>query len=479
MSELNFQQVWSKCLEVIRDNINAQSYRTWFEPIKPVKLVDNVLTIEVPSQFFYEWIEEHYVALLRKTLRRFLGPNAKLEYSVIIEHNQNGVGNYVVQMPTLSSEYNNKNPLVNIPLDSSKPVPNPFVIPGLKKISIDPQLNPYYTFDTFIEGDANRLARTAGQAVAARPGQTSFNPLFIYGGVGLGKTHLCQAIGNEVKKNHPGKIVLYVPSEKFTNQFIEAIKNNNVSEFINFYQLIDVLIVDDIQFLAGKDKTQDIFFHIFNHLQQNNRQIILTSDCPPHELKGMEDRLLSRFKWGLSADLGIPDADTRIAILENKMHAEGIEIPAEVVEFIAYNITSNIRELEGAMISIIAQSAFNRKEIGLDLARQIIKNFVKNANREISIESIQKIVSDYFAIGVEKLKEKTRKREIVQARQISMYFAKQFTKASLKTIGLHFGGRDHSTVIHALQTVSDLMSTDKQFLGWVEDIHKKIQVSNG
>ena len=475
---LTHTDVWNKCLQVIRDNINIQSFRTWFEPIKPLRLEGHVLTIQVPSQFFYEWIEEHYIALLRRTLRHFLGPEAKLEYSVIVENGAAEAEKVAVSMPTMTGEYKAKNPPVNLPLTGGKTIPNPFVIPGLKKVSINPQLNSYYTFDSFIEGECNRLARTAGLAVATRPGQTAFNPLLIYGGVGLGKTHLAQAIGNEVKKNHPNKVVLYVSSEKFTNQFVDSIKNNSVSDFISFYQLVDVLIVDDIQFFAGKERTQDIFFHVFNHLHQTDRQLILTSDCPPSELKGMEERLLSRFKWGLSADLQSPDLETRIAILRNKMYLEGITIPEEVTEYIAHNISSNVRELEGALISLLAQSSFNRKDIDIDLAQSIVKNFVKNASREISIDSIQKIVSDYFRLPVEKLKEKTRKREIVQARQISMFFAKQYTKSSLKTIGLHFGGRDHSTVIHALHTVDDLITTDKEFRRYVDDIRKKIQLAS-
>lgn len=471
-------EVWNQVLQVIRDNINIQSYRTWFEPIRPIRLERNVLTIQVPSQFFYEWIEEHYVSLLRRTIRHFLGADAKLEYSVIIENASNGSDNVTVSMPTLNTEFKNSNPPVNLPLSTGKSIPNPFVIPGLKKVSINPQLNNFYTFQSFIEGECNRLARTAGMAVANRPGQTAFNPLLLYGGVGLGKTHLAQAIGNEVKKHHPSKVVLYVSSEKFTNQFVDSIKNNSVSDFIAFYQLVDVLIVDDVQFFAGKERTQDIFFHVFNHLHQADRQLILTSDSPPSDLKGMEERLLSRFKWGLSADLQAPDLETRVAILRNKMYLEGIDMPDDVVDYIAQNITSNIRELEGALISVLAQSSFNRREIDMDLAHQIVRNFVKNANREISIDSLQKIVADYFRLGVEKLKEKTRKREVVQARQIAMYFAKHYTKSSLKTIGLHFGGRDHSTVIHALHTVDDLMATDKEFRRYVEDIKKKIQLNN-
>jgi chromosomal replication initiator protein len=322
------------------------------------------------------------------------------------------------------------------------------------------------------------LARSAGYAVATKPpGATAFNPLVLYGGVGLGKTHLAQAIGNEFRQNFPNKTVLYVPSDKFTNQFIDALKNNSVNDFIHFYQLVDVLIVDDIQFLANKDKTQDIFFHIFNHLHQNGKQLVLTSDRAPRDLEGMEERLLSRFKWGLSADLQTPDFETRIAILEKKMYADGIELTREVVEFVAYNIQTNIRELEGALISLLAQASLNKTEIDLDIAKKIIKNFVKSVSREVSIDYIQKMVCEHFNIQPDKLKEKTRKRHVVQARQLSMFLAKNFTKNSLKAIGKHFGGRDHSTVIHSCQAVQNQIDTDQDFNDSVKDLQKKIQMS--
>jgi len=473
------ESVWNNCLRIIKDNVNLQSFKTWFEPIKSIKLDGTVLTIQVPSQFFYEWLEEHYVTLLRKTIKRELGNEARLDYQIIVENSSNTHKPTLINIPTYDANSNsNKNPDVNAPVFiGSNPIKNPFVIPGLKKVQIQSQLNPIYNFDSFVEGDCNRLARSAGFAVANKPGGTSFNPLVIYGGVGLGKTHLAQAIGNQIKLNFSNKTVLYVTSEKFTNQFIDAVKNNSVNDFIHFYQLIDVLIIDDIQFFANKDRTQDIFFHIFNHLHQNGKQLILTSDRSPRDLEGMEERLLSRFKWGLSADLQTPDFETRIAILEKKMYADGIELPREVVEFMAYNISSNVRELEGALISLLAQASLNKKEIDLDLAKKIIKNFVKSISREVSIEYIQKSVCEYYSVPIEKLKEKTRKRAIVQARQLSMYLAKNFTKNSLKVIGRHFGGRDHSTVIHSCQAVRDLMDTDKEFKDQVIDIEKKIQLS--
>ncbi|MFT7614077.1 MAG: chromosomal replication initiator protein [Parvicellaceae bacterium] len=470
------ESVWTNCLSVIKDNVSLQSYKTWFEPIKPVKIKNSVITIQVPSQFFYEWLEEHYIELLRKTIRKEIGPDAKLEYSIVMENNAKSANPYTVKIPTTNKKAL-KNPAVSMPLDVSKnPIKNPFIIPGLRKVNVDSNLNPNYSFENLVEGDCNRLARSAGYAVANKPGGTAFNPLLIYGGVGLGKTHLSHAIGIGIKNKFPNKTVLYVSSEKFTHQFIDAVKNNNTNDFIHFYQMIDVLLIDDVQFFAGKEKTQDVFFHIFNHLHQTGKQLVLTSDKPPVEMQGMEQRLLSRFKWGLSADLQVPDLETRIAILQKKMYSDGIDLPKEVVEYLAYSISTNIRELEGALISLIAQSSLNKKAITLDLAKQMIDKFVKNTAREVSIEYIQKVVCDYFDLPIELMKSKTRKREVVQARQIAMYFAKKMTKSSLANIGAHCGGKDHATVLHACRTVNNLSETDKSFRSYLEDLDKKLSI---
>ena len=469
--------VWDNCLEVIKDNVPYQSFRTWFEPIVPVKLDDKVLTIQVPSQFFYEWLEEHYISLLKKTVKKELGTEGRLEYQIIMENGYNSSKPYSVRVPTNSAT--TKNQPVTAPMDLGRTdaIRNPFIIPGLKKVKVESQLNANYNFDNFIEGDCNRLARSAGYAVANKPGGTAFNPLLLYGGVGLGKTHLAHAIGIEIKETDPSKTVLYVSSEKFTHQFIDAVKNNSHNDFVHFYQMIDVLIMDDVQFLAGKEKTQDVFFHIFNHLHQNGKQLVLTSDKAPVEMQGVEQRLLSRFKWGLAADLSSPELETRIAILRKKIYQDGIELPEEVLEYLAYSITTNIRELEGAMISLLAQASLNKKSINLDLAKQMIDKFVKNTAREISIDYIQKVVSDYFDMPIELMKSKTRKREVVQARQIAMFYAKNMTKASLATIGAQCGGKDHATVLHAYRTVNNLIETDKQFRGYIADLDKKIKLS--
>jgi chromosomal replication initiator protein len=436
-----------------------------------------VLTIQVPSPFFYEYLEEQYIDILRKVLRKELGYDAKLEYSVVMDNN--GFSNskpYTVKLPTRSHKELQNKPL-SVPLDTDvATIKNPFIIPGLKKMNIDPMLNPDYSFNNFVEGDCNRLARSASFAVANNPGGTAFNPLLIYGESGLGKTHLAQAIGIQVKEKYPDQTVLYVNANKFQTQFVDSIRNNNKNDFLHFYQMIDVLIIDDVHEFAGKEKTQDIFFHIFNHLHQAGKQLILTSDKPPVELQGLEQRLLSRFKWGLSADLQVPDFETRIAILQQKTYKDGIELPDDVIEYIATHITDNIRELEGALISLLAQSTLNKKEITLDLAKDMIDKLIKSTKREISIDYIQKVVCNYFNIPVDQIQSKTRKREIVQARQVAMFFSKNLTKSSLATIGSQIGGKDHATVLHACKTVNNLIDTDKRFRLQIDEIEKKLKI---
>ena len=471
------ERVWNNCLTIIKDNVPSISYRTWFEPIVPLKLENDILTIQVPSPFFYEYLEEQYIDILRKVIKKELGSEAKLEYNVVMQNNSYSNSKpYTVKFPAKNSKEIRNIP-VSIPLDSTEnTIRNPFVIPGLKKLEIDPRLNPENSFDNFIEGECNRLARSAGYAVSKNPGGTAFNPLLIYGDSGLGKTHLAQAVGIEVKELFPEKTVLYVNANKFQTQFVDAIRNNNKNDFLHFYQMIDVLIIDDVHEFAGKEKTQDTFFHIFNHLHQSGKQLILTSDKPPVELQGMESRLLSRFKWGLSADLQAPDYETRMAILKKKTYNDGIELAEEVLEYIATHISDNIRELEGALISLLAQSTLNKKEITLDLTKEMIDKLIKSTKREISIDYIQKVVCNYYNIGLELLQSKTRKREIVQARQVAMFFSKSLTKSSLATIGSQIGGKDHATVLHACKTVNNLIETDKRFRLQVDEIEKKLKM---
>lgn len=462
--------VWDNCLRTIKSSIAAQSYKTWFEPIKPVHLDNAVLTIQVPNKFFYEWLEEHYVSLLKATIQKELGEHAKLEYQILMgpAAGDRKQGNGV------NGQSQSDSSLGFMP-DAFM---NPFVIPGIKQVRVDPHLNKSYNFDNFIEGDCNKLARSAGMAVAKKPGGTAFNPLVIYGQVGLGKTHLAQAIGNEVVKTNKNKNVLYGTTESFTNQIIQAIKNNAINEFVAYYQNIDILILDDIQFLANKVKTQEIFFHIFNHLHQSGHQIILTSDRPPRDLEGMEERLISRFKWGLTTDLQAPDLETRMAILEEKMHKDGIELPRDVVEYVCYHIKDNVRELEGVLNSIAAQASLNQRTIDVDLAREVVRKFVKEAQRELTLDHIQNQVAEHYNIPVDKLRAKTRKRPVVIARQLSMFLAKSLTNKSLKTIGEMFGGRDHSTVIYSCRAVQDMMDTDRDFRMTVEGLEKQLSMAS-
>lgn len=483
---MDHTSVWDNCLQTIRQHVNAQSFRTWFEPIRPVNLNDQALTIQVPNRFFYEWLEEHYVGLLKMTIRKELGTHGQLLYQIVNgSHGADKAG-----VPTAAKTKAFQSAGTPSPgnagmretgyapgMVDTGHIKNPFIIPGIKKPNIDPQLNEKYTFHSFIEGDCNQLARSAGLAIADRPGKSAFNPLIIYGDVGLGKTHLAHAIGHRVLELHPRKTVLYVATDKFTQQIIQSIKNNAVNDLINFYHFVDVLIVDDIQFLGNKHKTQEIFFNIFNQLHQNGKQVVLTSDRPPKDMNGIEERLISRFKWGLTADLQAPDLETRMAILEAKSLREGIDIPQNVTEFICYHIKNNIRELEGALISLIARSSLNQRQIDVPLAKEVIKNFVSEINREITVEFIQELVAEHFELPVEILQSKTRKRQVVIARQLSMYLAKQMTNQSLKTIGENFGGRDHSTVIYSCRTVQDLMETDAIFKDTVSDLERKIKMN--
>ncbi|MBL6665757.1 MAG: chromosomal replication initiator protein DnaA [Flavobacteriaceae bacterium] len=474
--EASAEKIWNNSLLFIKDNIQQQAFKTWFEPIIPLKITENSLSIQVPSKFFYEWLEEHYVKILKVALTRELGKDARLIYIIKMENTFGNKVPFTESIPSSNQSRVNAQQ-VDAPLQTfSSELKNPFVIPGIRNLQIESQLNPNYNFENFLEGDSNRLARSAGLAVSKKPGGTSFNPLMIFGGVGLGKTHLAHAIGVEIKDKYPDKTVLYISAEKFTQQYIESVKKNTRNDFIHFYQIIDILIIDDVQFLSGKSGTQDVFFHIFNHLHQNGKQVIITSDKAPVDMQDIEQRLLSRFKWGLSAELQIPDLETRISILKNKLFRDGVTIGDNVIEYVAKNIKTNVRELEGAIISLIAQSSFNRVDIDLELAKEIVNKFVKNTKREVSIDYIQKVVSEYFQMDVATLQSKTRKRHIVQARQLAMYFAKKFTKASLASIGSQIGKRDHATVLHACKTVDNLSFTDKQFRKYVEDLNQKLSL---
>jgi len=450
-----YASLWDECLDIIKENVNEKSYTTWFKPIKAIRYSNHILTVQVPNKFFYDWIEEHYVNILKKSIYQVLGPNGQLEYKIVLDKPQ-------VKAPQ--------------PFNSNS-IKNPFVIPGLKKSRIQSNLNPKYTFSNYIEGDCNKIGKSAGDAISKKPGGTAFNPLVIYGGVGLGKTHLAHAIGNSIKEMDPDHNVLYLTTESFTTQIVNAIKNNTINDLLNYYRLIDTLIVDDIQFISGREKTQNIFFNIFNTLQQTDKQIIITSDRAPKDLDGVSDRLINRFKWGLTADLKAPEFETRLAILDEKLAEDADKIPSKVKEYICFNIKNNIRELEGVLISLMAQVNLNDKVADIKLAKEIIQKFVTQENKGISVENIAKLVAEHFDVPLDTLSSKTRKRKVVIARQLSMYLAKNYTENSLQNIGNNFGGKDHSTVIYSINTVKDLMHTDSLFRDTVAEIEKKVEMS--
>jgi chromosomal replication initiator protein len=449
--------VWKSCLLKIKESVSMMTYNTWFLPIKPVDVIDSTLRVQIPSQFFWEWIDEHFNVLITKSITEILGKEAKLTY-IIAEDLSFIDGRESVRERTSAQ--------VRI-TEKSKP-----------KHTFESNLNPRYTFDNFIKGEGNELARAAAGAISDNPGGTSFNPLFLYGGVGLGKTHLIQAIGNQIVTNFPEKKIIYLSSDIFTVEFVESIQTNKVNEFSNFYRSMDVLIIDDIQFLIGKEKTQDLFFHIFNTLHQSRKQIILSSDKPPKDLKGLDERLISRFQWGLTADIQPPELETRIAILKRKAETYGMYVSNEILEYIATNITSNIRELEGCLIKLLASVSLSSKEITFELAKKTVKEIATDRKTStLTIETITKVVCEHLGVAENKIRDKTRKKEIVLARQIAMFLAKELTLSSLKTIGLHFGGRDHSTVIHACNSIEENKNKDISFQNIVDDIRKKVELA--
>lgn len=466
---MDHSAVWNTCLQTIRERVDAQSFRTWFEPIRSVKLSSNELTIQVPHRLFYEWLEEHYVDVLKSSLRGALGDNGRLLYQIINHRKQDN-----------QSQGNNGQSKAqnNSQKDMKEKIQNPFVIPGIEKPKIESNLNSRFTFANFIEGDCNLLARNAAKAVADRPANTAFNPLVIHGNVGLGKTHLLQAIGNHVAEKFPRKSILYVSTDQFTNQIINSIQNNATSDLLNFYQHVDVLLVDDIQLLYNRTKTQDIFFNLFNTLRQNNKAIVLTCDRPIKDLN-IEERLKSRFMWGLTADLTPPDLETRMAILSAKAIHEEVDIPSEVAEFICFHIQANIRQLEGVLNNLVLHRGVAGREIDISLAKEVLRNFVNEINKEVTPDVIQRTVADYFSLEVEKLQSGTRVRQVVLARQISMFLVKNYTDKSLKAIGNIFGGRDHSTVLYSIKTVQDLMETDETIKKTLEELDRKIKMGQG
>ena len=461
MQTERYTEVWQDCLDRLRLTITEEEFVKWFKPIWPIGFDGSNLRLRVPNESFVASIEKRYLQHLRPIISEFYGADTQLHYAVPRKAQP--------QTDTAQSVV----PQVAKPTDTAN-IKNPFVIPGLRRIMFDPQLNPNYTFDNHIEGECNRLARSAGMAIAVSPGNNAFNPLYIYGDSGLGKTHIVQAIGHEVRQRHPELQVLYVSMNKFQAQFQTATKNGEVPDFIHFYQMIDVLIIDDIQELSGKPGTQNAFFNIFNHLQMSGKQLILTSDKPPVELKDIEQRLLTRFKWGLSAQINVPDYETKVKIIRAKANNIGATISDEVIGYLADNISANVREIEGALSSLVANTSFLGRKITTSLAKEILKVYVKLTQKEITIDHIIKTVCEYLNLDIERFNSPERTRDIAQARQIAMYLAKQHTKAPLTSIGSAIGGRNHATVLHSCKAVSNLIDTDKLFRRQVEEIEKLV-----
>jgi chromosomal replication initiator protein len=436
-------KVWDECLSYLSKKIRKQSFYTWLRPTKGLPSNDNTVRVAVPNKFVAEWLEEHYISLIQEALQRVTPEDLRLSFCV-------------------RGELNGQQ--TEITFDQRRPSSE------VDSTDMSPTLSSRYTFETFVVGESNHFAHAAAMAVAEAPGKTKFNPLYIYGGVGLGKTHLAQAIGHFVREEHKEAKVLYATSERFTNDFIRSIGANTTQEFVDYYRNIDLLLLDDIQFFTGKESTQVQFFHTFNTLYQNGKQIVLTSDRPPKEIKGLEERLLSRFQWGLVTDIQPPDLETRIAILKKKTESDGITIPNDVANFIANNITSNIRELEGSLIRLLAYSSLTGKELTVELAQEVLQDILKNKSKVITIRDIQKKVAQKYKISEDVLCSKRKTQEVALARQVAMYLCRHLTNNSLKVIGESFGGRDHSTVIHACSLISENTKKDYDFRIKVDEI---------
>ena len=448
MDRLEF--VWENILDTVRSSITEQTYATWFEPIRPVSITDFETTIEVPSKFYYEWIDSHYKNVILGAIKKETGNDVQLNFKIAGKNN--------------GEQTNQKNQVKNILLSGKA-----------RDYDRGSKLSGRYVFNTFVEGPNNQFARAAALSVAKSPGQTSFNPLLIYGGVGLGKTHLMQAIGNQVLSKQINAKVKYTTSEKFTTDFVSAIKSNKTSEFSSRYRECDVLLLDDAQFLQKKEQTQEQFFHTFNELYQRGKQIVLTTDRHPSELYGLKDRLVSRFQSGLTVDIQKPSLETRIAILQSKAEQDSLDIPDEITEFIARNIKDNIRVMEGALVKLLAYSSLFHMPITLDLARKVLKETLgRDDIKVLNIEDIIRGVSGATNVSENKLISRGRTMEVAQARQIAMYLCRELVGTSLGDIGLHFGGRDHSTVIHACRNIEKKMAIDSTFNIKVQSVKSTI-----
>lgn len=466
MKDCDYVSLWKQCLEVIKDNVPDTTYNTWFAPIVPLKYADNTLTIQVPSQFFYEYIEANFVDILRRTLYRVIGEGAKLMYNVMVDKGSNSTMDLEASDRSLAVPTKGSGKRIN-------KSPDPLAAIGVQEL--DSQLNPNYNFENFIEGFSNKLPRSVAEAVAQNPSKTIFNPLFIHGPSGVGKTHLANAIGTKVKELHPDKRVLLVSAHLFQVQYTDSVRNNTTNDFINFYQTIDVLIIDDIQEFAGVTKTQNTFFHIFNHLHQNRKQLVLTSDRSPALLQGVEERLITRFKWGMVAELDKPTIELRRDILLSKVHRDGLNFPPEVIDYIAENVNESVRDLEGIVVSIMAHSAVYNRDVDLEMTRHIVRKVNKNESKAITVDSIIDTVCKHYSVEPTVIHTKSRKREIVQARQIAMYLAKKHTDMSSSKIGQLIGSKDHATVLHAYKIIKDQCDVSKALRADIDSIETDLK----
>ena len=439
MEFAEIEELWNKILEIIKEDLSPQAYNSWFSQTKAVKFGENELIISVPGDFCKDWLEKHYTIFIKDILKRTLGSddNLKIEFRTA----EQKFSASAHSAPNLKKKTKKSEPFLKD-----------------NKLA----LTPKYTFDNFVVGNGNRFAHAACLAVAQSPSK-SYNPLFVYGGVGLGKTHLMQAIGRHIAQQNCKTKVLYLSSEKFTNEMIDSIRDDRTVAFRDKYRSVDVLLIDDIQFLAGKERTQEEFFHTFNTLYDSNKQIVITSDSPPKDIPTLENRLISRFEWGLITDIQPPDLETRIAILRKKAQSENLNVPAEVINFIAENIPSNIRQLEGALTKLVAFFTFTKKELSVSLAQDILKDIIPLENKKVSISQIQKTVSEYYNIKVNSLLSKKRTKDIVLARQVAVYLSRELTDLSLISIGGAFGRRDHTTVIHSYNKIKNKIRKDKSF----------------
>jgi chromosomal replication initiator protein len=447
-TQFTHENIWNESLEIIKENINPRSYQTWFAPLKAVSLTDSAIILSVPNKFFCEWLDNHYLTLLKNAVAQVAGQSLSIKYEIKDEQPYSPYADQTFESKTKTTK-------------SATP-------------RIETNLNAHYNFENFIVGDGTRFAHAAASAVADSPGSTNYNPLIIYGGTGLGKTHLIQAIGNKVRQLRPNLRVYYTSSESFTSHFIASIQQNNAIEFSTFYRSCDILLIDDIQFFNNKGKTQEEFFHTFNELHQKDKQIVLTSDRPIAELGFLEERLVSRFQWGLIADIQPPDLETRIAILRKKCEENELEIPNEIIEYLAVNLVHNVRELEGALTRLFAQVLLTQTEPTIDVARSVVAEIGKPRTKQLTIEQIIQMTAKHFNVPEERFMKKDRKKHVALARQAAMYLSVELTNHSTVNIGLHFGGRDHTTVIYAHRMINQKMQSDNTFKKKMKELRKRL-----